>query len=388
MLQKTLIASILIFVLCLPLESFGQAEVTGYRTADRSGSSRIVIDLSEKPVYKIFSLKDPDRVVIDIANAKWGNFNEAHEAAKRIKEVRYAKKDSNNLRIVVDFNESIYGIKDFTLNPDKNFPNRLVVDIEADKSSYQLSDTPDPVAKGGQSIGVPTPELKINRKPIIVIDAGHGGNDPGSTGRRGTQEKSVTIEYARELKDQLLATGKYKVYLTRSDDRYIDLRKRVDIARRKRGDLFISLHADSHKNKNIQGLSIYTLSERASDKEAAALAQKENMSDVIGGIKVEDNELSELLIDLVQRETKNISADFAETSIKELEEVARTLHNPHRFAGFRVLTGADIPSVLIELGYLSNRKEEKLLNSKKHKKELASAIVRAIDNHFNKYKID
>lgn len=269
---------ILIFLIFFLLSNgvFATSTVTGFRTADKHEYSRFVIDVTESPNYSVFTLKDPSRVVIDLKNVTWGNFSEPPEATKRIKEVRYANKGQGNIRIVVDVNTTIKHIKHFILDSTQTTPHRLVIDITPEKPNEILLPTPSPVSKAGISINAPKPELKTRRKPLIIIDAGHGGQDPGSIGKRGTKEKNVTLSFAKVLRDTLKNSNRYKVYMTRNGDYYVKLRSRVNKARKAKGDLFISLHADSHKNQNTKGLSVYTLSERASDKEAKALAEKEN----------------------------------------------------------------------------------------------------------------
>ncbi len=379
-----------IFLLTIPQVSLANTDIISFRTADKKDFSRFVLDISTNPQYEIFVLQDPMRVVIDLKDTKWNNSAVPHSSTKRIKAVRYAEKNGRDLRIVLDINQPVSLKKIFVLQPDGNNPHRLVIDMQPDNELIDIAGIPSPTSRKGMDIAAPKPKLKTPRKPLIVIDAGHGGHDPGSIGRKKTKEKNITLKYAKALKRELLKTGKYKVHLTRSTDKYIKLRQRVNIARRVKGDLFVSVHADSHRNKRVRGLSVYTLSENASDKEAAALAAKENKSDIINGVDLgmQISEVSALLIDMVQRDTKNVSSSFAETLVKNLKKKTKLLRNPHRFAGFRVLTGADIPSVLVELGYLSNRKEEKLLNSKKHKNKLAKAVARAIDSHFKKYKIE
>ena len=218
----------------------------------------------------------------------------------------------------------------------------------------------------------------------MVIDAGHGGVDPGAIGVRGTLEKNVTLAAARELRRQLEATGRYRVVMTRSDDTFLRLRERVNVARTNGAELFISLHADSHPNPNTRGLSVYTLSATASDKEAAALAQRENKADLIAGVNLsaESREVVDILIDLAQRETMNLSAHYAGMLVDNLREAVTLLPKTHRFAGFAVLKAPDIPSVLVELGYMSNREEERLLRDPDYRRRLMGAIVRATDAYF------
>jgi N-acetylmuramoyl-L-alanine amidase len=218
----------------------------------------------------------------------------------------------------------------------------------------------------------------------IVVDPGHGGVDPGAISLRGAYEKTITLALAEEIERQLTATGRYKVVLTRRDDSFVRLRERVAIARQANADLFLSIHADSLNNHAIGGLSIYTLSETASDHEAETLAAKENKADIIAGVDLRDEtpQVSTILIDLAQRETKNLSAKLARAVLDEIGRDRPLLPRPHRFAGFAVLTAPDVPSVLIELGYLSNRTDEHELLDPAHRQRLARSIQRAIDRFF------
>ncbi|MBV8170016.1 MAG: N-acetylmuramoyl-L-alanine amidase [Alphaproteobacteria bacterium] len=230
----------------------------------------------------------------------------------------------------------------------------------------------------------PREPKREDAKRVIVIDAGHGGPDPGAISLSGVYEKAITLGIAQEIERQLTMTGRYKVVLTRSDDTFIRLRERVAIARQAQADLFLSIHADSLANHSIGGMSIYTLSETASDREAEALATKENKADIIAGVDLRDetHQVSTILIDLAQRETKNLSATLAMAMIDEVGRDRRLLPQPHRFAGFAVLTAPDVPSVLIELGYLSNRTDEKELLDGGHRQRLGRGIVRALDRYF------
>jgi N-acetylmuramoyl-L-alanine amidase len=224
----------------------------------------------------------------------------------------------------------------------------------------------------------------LGNLPLIYIDPGHGGPDPGTIGHNGTYEKNVTLAVARELQRQLLATGRYRVKLTRGGDQYVPLRSRFEMAREDRADIFISLHADSSFVGDPRGASVYTLSETSSDAEAAALATKENKADLIDGVDLtkQNAVVTSILIDLTQRETKNMSAHLAELMVDQLGKTTLLLPNTHRFAGFAVLKAPDIPSILIEMGYLSNVQDEALLLSAEHQANLAGAMLRAIDGYF------
>ncbi len=236
---------------------------------------------------------------------------------------------------------------------------------------------PAPLAK-------PIAAAREAAKPTIAIDAGHGGNDTGAIGIHGIKEKEITLRYAQALQHALLRTGRYRVVLTRLDDRYLFLKDRVEIARKAKSNLFISLHADSNPNKSAQGLSIYTISEEASDDEAEALAAQENKSDVIGGIdlSVEDETVANILIDLAARETRNKASQLADTLIENVHPKIPLLRNTHRFAGFRVLKAPDIPSVLIEIGFLSNAMDEKRIQSREYQDKVIRSIVQGIDAHY------
>lgn len=218
---------------------------------------------------------------------------------------------------------------------------------------------------------------------IVVLDAGHGGVDPGAIGVSGIYEKNITLAAVRDIKRELEDTGRYKVFLTRNDDRFIRLRDRVSFARAIAADLFVSIHADSVSRKEVRGASIYTLSKTASDAEAAGLAEKENKADLIAGIDLshESEEVTSILIDLAQRETMNRSAEFAGHLVAQLHGATGLLANPHRFAGFAVLKAPDIPSVLIELGFLSNRADERTLRDGQNRGRVARAVARAIDRY-------
>jgi N-acetylmuramoyl-L-alanine amidase len=221
-------------------------------------------------------------------------------------------------------------------------------------------------------------------KPLIVIDPGHGGIDPGALGS-STMEKNITLSVAKQLRQKLLATGRFRVVLTRDKDVFVPLRDRFKIARDKGADLFISLHADSNPSVQARGASVYTLSDKASDAEAEALATKENKSDVIAGVDLskENQTVTGILIDLAQRETTNMSSRFASILVNDLRNDTMMLQNSHRFAGFAVLKAPDVPSVLLEMGYVSSSADERLLTDSKHQKKLAGSIAHAIEDYFD-----
>jgi N-acetylmuramoyl-L-alanine amidase len=236
-----------------------------------------------------------------------------------------------------------------------------------------------------KSIAKPTPTPKPMPK-LVFLDPGHGGKDPGALGARGTQEKTVVMAIARELQRELQAGGRYRVMLTRASDSFVALRERVARAQAAKADLFLSLHADSHPDSDVRGASVYTLSEEASDREAAALAARENRADgVVAGMRLgnQTDDVARTLVAMSQRGTVNDSRRLAETIVQTFGKGGvRLLPRTHRQAGFAVLTAPEIPAALVELGYLSNPQDEKLLTVRQHQIALARALRASVDAHF------
>ena len=356
-------------------------------TAERT---RLVLDLGAKVDFDIFLLDRPRRVVVDLPSLAWPTDQPTVDGL--VQKIRFGQFTADKSRLVIDAKGPVRVAKSFLLPPSSGLPHRLVIDlVKTGNKEFADQVAKDRAAKRSAKKAAPAPtpftpkpRKQANSKPVIVLDAGHGGVDPGALGRKA-REKSVTLNFTRELAKQLRKTGKYKVYLTRNRDIYIPLRQRVNIARKHNADLFISIHADAIKRKNVRGMSIYTLSETASDKEAAALAKKENQSDIIAGIDFADQppEVANILIDLAQRETKNLSVKFANLVVDNARGKTRLLDRTHRFAGFRVLKAPDVPSVLIELGFLTNRSDEKQLLSTAWRRKVAGAVVNSVNGFFN-----
>jgi N-acetylmuramoyl-L-alanine amidase len=239
-------------------------------------------------------------------------------------------------------------------------------------------------APAPKSVKKPTPPLA--KPKLVFLDPGHGGRDPGALGVRGTQEKAVVMAIARELQKELLAGNRYRVLLSRNTDNFVALRERVARAQAVKADLFLSLHADSHDNPDVRGASVYTLSEAATDREAAALAARENRADaVVSGMKLSDKDdnVARTLVAMSQRGTVNDSRKLAETIVRTFgQNGVRLLPHTHRQAGFAVLTSPDIPAALVEMGYLSNPQDEKLLTVRQHQVSLARALRASVDAHF------
>ncbi len=369
--------------------------VTAVRTGEHVGLTRLVLDLTEKVDFRTFTLADPYRVVVDLSRVEWRVAPGKDDRKGVISGLRFAQFDPRTSRMVIDVRKPVEVRKAFLLTPRGNWAYRFVIDIApVDEASF-ASSAGAPEERVGRAARPSPPKpprkpaAKRAAKRVVVLDPGHGGVDPGAIGVSGVREKSVTLSAARELKNILQKTNRYKVILTRNSDRFLRLRDRVAMARDTGAHLFVSLHADSIGRRGVRGASVYTLSEKASDAEAAALAAKENKADLLGGVllKVEDEEVEEILIDLGQRETKNRSAGFANIALPELGRRVRTLRNGHRFAGFAVLKAPEVPSVLVEMGYLSNRRDERMLSTAKGRRPVLEALARAIDRYFDEIDV-
>lgn len=378
----------------------GPPDVLGVRAGRQiEGVTRFVLDISHKVDYRVFTLPDPYRVVIDFPDMDWKIHKDALDRLVRdnptIKGFRFGQFGQAGGRIVMEVSEPVSVKNSFMLNPVGPHPYRFVVDLaKTDHASFlresdaskQVAAKPDPVLAKVPPPPTTVPQARKDTRKIIVIDPGHGGVDPGAISVNGYYEKNLTLAMSQELARQLNATGRYKAVLTRNEDDFMALRERVTFARAAGADLFISIHADSHGEGETRGASVYTLSTDASDKEAAALATKENKADVIAGLDLtrQDRDVASILIDLAQRETMNRSKIYAGTLVDELERahVALLAHRPHRSAGFAVLTAPDVPAVLLEVGYLSNKTDERNLMQQAHRQKLARAIIKAADSFF------
>ncbi|MDX1580444.1 MAG: N-acetylmuramoyl-L-alanine amidase, partial [Alphaproteobacteria bacterium] len=359
--------------------------VTGARIGEHPQMTRFVLDVSEDVGFRVFTLSDPYRVVVDFPELKW-DIPLAQDGAARglIKKYRFGQFREGTSRLVLDLTGPATIRRNFLLPPQGPFEHRFVIDlVSTDRATFMADKKAPPAPTPASPVPVKKPRVGDGKR-VVVIDAGHGGIDPGTISMAGDYEKEVTLRAAKELKKRLEATGRYRVVLTRDKDVFIPLRERVEIGRRAQGDLFISLHADAIDNRSIRGATVYTLSETSSDKEAAALARKENQVDVLAGMDLggDTSLLTEILIDLMQRETMNYSAEFANILIPELSEEVLLRTNTHRFAGFRVLKAPDVPSVLVEMGYLSNSRDAQLLVRGDGVRRIATAISDAVDVYF------
>ncbi|GMO62223.1 MAG: hypothetical protein Ta2D_08560 [Rickettsiales bacterium] len=391
-------------------------------STNNNTTQRIVIDNNSKIEYNAFLLKNPNRLVIDLSQTDSNSIKAPSFASNQIiYTIRVGKFSNNDSRIVFDLNINPVELKHFYLAPsDDNKKHRIVLDLKFKQQEQQdligevsddkrdligeiidrIDDTPKQktatkekpatkeVVENKKTIIKQPKTIPNNKKPVIVIDAGHGGKDPGASGSMGTKEKILTLIYAKALKKTLDETGLYTTYLTRSTDVYVELMDRVGFARKHRGDLFISIHADSTTNKTARGLSIYTLSQTASDTRTAKLAQKENKADIIGGANLYGNyqDTINILVDLSRIRAMNNSKKFAGYLEQELKNksVKSLSKNMRKFANFAVLTGADTPSILLEIGFISNREEERLIRNSIYRDKIITSLENAIKRYFKK----
>ena len=369
--------------------------VMSARIGEHRDRTRLVIELSDPVNLRVFALASPDRVVIDMPEVSWRLGAPPRPSGfGPVKSYRYGEFRAGNSRMVIDLNSPVSVADPLVLPPSAGFGFRVVIDLfpatrskfdaqagwpadlkkresDAEKLAALIAAEQSPTAKG---IG----------KKIIVLDPGHGGLDAGTTGVNGLMEKDLALAEGLRLERELRRRG-YSVHMTRDNDTFIPLRQRVAIARADHADLFIALHADSNPDSGTKGTSIYTLNDGRSDREAAALARRENQSDVIAGVDLsgDNNPVAPILINLAQRDTRNRSSEFATKALKELGQVTDLLaRSPHRSASLAVLVAPDVPAVLIELGYLSNSDDAAQMNTDSWRSRVAEAIANAVDAQF------
>lgn len=350
----------------------------------------------------IFALAAPNRIAVDVSGATAGA---ASVAGGSVSGIRQGQFDADTARIVLDLAEpalvtggtfSADG-KSLRLSLRQAAPSEFSGSVgrgkteiippasfraEPPKRRYEVNaPIKTVVAKGLPKVSGPAD----SKLPLVVIDAGHGGHDPGAISPHGgKREKDVTLAIAQAVRNEMLKTGRVRVALTRDSDKFLVLEDRYEIARKMNADLFISIHADSAENPEANGGTVYTLSEVASDREAQRLASRENKANIINGLNLggSDANVSSILIDLTQRETMNVSADFAKLLLREAQPNMRIRTNSHRFASFIVLKAADTPSVLFETGYLSNESDVSFLASPDGQQKVARSVANAIQVHF------
>ncbi len=365
--------SLALFSAARPAVAGSKSTLTGIRISQSADDhTRVVFDLTGDFDHRLFTLADPHRVVIDLNNTRKSEaIDISRKSTNLMNGIRSASKDNGRLRVVLDLAGKVRP-RSFELKPDGKAGHRLVVDLHATNLS------PTPIKTSEQE------RTRRKKQFVIAIDPGHGGRDPGAIGKKGTREKDVALSVAKMMKEQINRTGGYRAILTRSGDRFVSLRNRVKKAREAQADIFVSLHADAFHSPAAKGASVYALSLRGASSEAARwIAQKENASDLIGGISLDDKDdlIASVLLDLSQTATIQDSLDLGSDVLKNLGKVSRLNNNQVQQAGFAVLKAPDMPSILIETAFLSNPSEEKKLRNPKHQRKLAKAVFAGIKNH-------
>jgi N-acetylmuramoyl-L-alanine amidase len=363
---------------------------TDARLGGDDTQTRFVLDLNRKIDLHVFTLADPYRVVVDIPQVTFRLPPKTGETGRGlIKAFRFGLVMPGGSRIVFDAVKPVRVDKAFVVDPADGAPARLVLDLVAtDRESFLRKIALDQRFAHAQA--PPAREQQPSSgdaRPLIVLDPGHGGIDTGTKGPNGQMEKDIVLDFAKRLREKIETAGKYRVLLTRSDDTFVPLAERVRFAREAGAALFISIHADSlpRREGDTQGATIYTLSETATDPAAARLAEQENRADVIAGVDLKDqpDDVAGILIDLAQRETKTFSVQFASKLVGIMKQTTRLHKDPLKSAGFRVLRAPDVPSVLVELGYVSNKEDLQSLSSDSWRDRTANAMASAIDGFFS-----
>ncbi len=387
-------------MLCLSVSPVGfayQSYIVAVRVWPSSTYTRVTLESNLPLEYKQFMLSNPDRLVVDIKGIQLNNTLQNIDALvldsdPLLKKARVGQFDKQTVRLVLELKQDINPDL-FTLKPYAKFRNRLVIDLYPQKTAAEDSDDPllallKEYNKGDLNLGEepvqrpPQGQAGKDRPWVIMIDPGHGGEDPGAIGKRGTKEKQIVLQIARRLRTLIQKSNqpRMKAYMTRNDDIFIPLRVRVAKARSQRADLFISIHADAFTNRQANGSSVFALSKKGStSNEAKFLAQTQNESDQIGGVrKSGDMYLDKTLFDLVQTATINDSLMLGAEVLKGIKRINR-LHKPRvEQAGFVVLKAPDIPSILVETAFISNLEEEKRLRSSQFQQQMAQAIFNGI----------
>ena len=392
---------ILFFMVLMFSQSLFAAEIDGVRMGAHPDKSRLVIDLTGDVNFSVKIDDNPKRLTIYLPLKRW-KVPERLVLAEPFKSIAHTSTQDNITRLTVPLSAPYVIRSAFMISGHNNNGNRLVIDmVPATEIEFlsQLTNKHGPLKIMLHNSGldnlfagvavkdkpVIVAETKLLKKPIVVLDPGHGGKDPGANSPRGIKEKDITISMAKTIARVLNQSGRYDARLTRTDDRYIKLYNRVKIARNADADIFVSIHADSVGNNTTRGASVYTLSNTASDAQTAKLAARENRADLIGGIdlNIEDEDVSAILIDLSMRETMNQSKILANTIVSGLgKSGVKTLKGPHRYAGFAVLKAPDIPSILIETGFVSNEKEAQNLLNPSYQANIGRALLKSLDKYF------
>jgi N-acetylmuramoyl-L-alanine amidase len=358
-------------VLLLSAAAQSATTIENIRIWAENGKTRVVLDLSEPASHNIFTLRGPDRLVIDLKDGRLGaSLAAMPDGVGSVKTIRTGVRSNGQLRVVLDLNEDVRS-RSFTAGPNPQYGDRLVIDLERNGVLHTVKRASEAYTPG--------------RDIVIAVDAGHGGHDPGAVGRGKTREKDVALAISRLLASKINAERGMKAILIRNGDYYVDHRRRMEIAHKHGADLFVSIHADAVADKRAKGATVYALSLKgASDEEARLLAQRENKSVQVGGVSLEDKDpvLASVLLDLSQNAALSASLDIGSKVIGELSRIVKVRRKSVQQAGLIVLKSPDMPSILVETAYISNPAEEKLLRDKRHQAKLANAILAGMRNYF------
>jgi N-acetylmuramoyl-L-alanine amidase len=370
----------LLALIMVSLPANAGVDIESVRIWPAPDHTRLVLDMGDAIEHNIFSLSGPSRLVIDLANTRLKtDFAALDLSGSPIRRIRSAPRNGNDLRVVLDLKKDIKP-RSFQLAPNQKYGHRLVVDL-IEEGARQAREESRPTV---------TDNTNGKRDIVVVVDAGHGGEDPGATGPRGAREKDVVLKMARILADMIEQKPGYTAKLTRTGDYYIDLRSRTILARKHNADLFVSVHADAFRTPEPRGASVFALSQRGATSETARwLAQSENRSDLIGGaggvsLDGRDDTLAGVLLDLSMTASINSSLGVGSEVLDQLGGVAKLHKRSVEQASFAVLKSPDIPSILVEAGFISNPREEKYLTTSGYQRKLADAVVRGIDDYFQK----
>ena len=362
-----------VVALALTASLASAGDVESVRFWDADDHTRVVFDVSRPVHYKLFTLANPDRLVLDIAKSRVSKSLDGVPLKGAVQRVRTGRQGSDTLRVVLDLDRAVQP-KSFLLKPTKEFGDRLVIDL------YDAESAPR-VVKREESL----PVAQGEREVIVSIDAGHGGDDPGALGAKGSREKDITLAVAKALAERINAEPGMKAVLTRDRDFFIPLKRRYEIAREQKADLFVSIHADAFVKSQARGSSVFVLSNRGATSEAARmLADRENSADLVGGVSIDDKDatLAAVLLDLSQGATMQASEEVANNVLRGLARIGNLHKREVQRANFVVLRSPDVPSMLVETAFISNPAEEKRLNDPTHRGKLADALVEGIRDYF------
>lgn len=359
--------------------------------AGDTASTRFFLDFDQNLSVQTFYMDKPNRLIIDLDEAVF-NLGDENKLEPRglISAVQYGRISEGRSRIVLSLSAPVEIIKASLQKRLDEESYRFLLDLDStDEETFANLLQQQQLSLGSSGIKARKGDRVVQKKKeegrfIIVLDPGHGGIDGGAVGRNGAQEKEIVLSFAKVIKAKIEAEGPFDVLMTREEDKFMSLRERLDFSRRSKADLFISIHADSLKQKFVRGSTIYTLSKKASDKLSERLAESENSVDLIGGLAVEEEveAVVDILVDLTTSETKRFSRRFSSILVKNLDPEIRLIKNPQRSAAFGVLKAPEVPSVLLELGYLSNVEDEKLLQSPQWQSKAGRAISRSVLEFF------